>query len=58
MARGRSRYYKHSIMNNTGFGPVKIIQEGEKRLSITGLKVMTIEQAFKLYKQGVAVTTA
>lgn len=58
MPRGRSRYYRHSIMNNTGFGPVKIVQEGEKKLDSIGLKNITIEEAFKLYKKGLAVTTA
>lgn len=58
MARGRSRYYRHSIMNNTGFGPVKIVQEGEKRLDSIGLKNMTIAEALKSYKKGLAITTA
>lgn len=58
MARGRSRYYRHSIMNNTGFGPVKIVQEGEKRLDSIGLNNMTIAEALKSYKKGLAITTA
>lgn len=58
MARGRSRYYKHSIMANSGFGPVKVVQTGEKRLSVIEQHTMTIEQAMKLYKSGLAVTTA
>lgn len=58
MVRGRSRYSKHSIMANGGFGPVITIQEGVKRLDVKALSTMTIEQAFKLYKKGLAVTTA
>lgn len=58
MARCKSRYYKHSIMANNGFGPVKIVQEGEKRLNNKALNSMTIEEAFKLYKKGLAVTSA
>lgn len=58
MVRGRSRYSKHSIMANGGFGPVAIVQEGVKRLDKKALGIMTIEQAFKSYKKGLAVTTA
>lgn len=58
MARCKSRYSKNSIMSNAGFGPVKLVQEGVKRLDSVGLSTMTIEEAFNSYKKGLAVTTA
>lgn len=54
----KSARAKHSTMNNQGFGPVKIIQEGEKKLSIAEQYTMTIEQAMKHYKNGLAITVA
>lgn len=54
----KSARAKHSTMNNQGFGPVKIIQEGEKKLSIAEQHTMTLEQAMKLYKNGLAITVA
>ena len=49
---------KHSVMNNSGFGPVKVIQEGEKKLDVIGQYMMTIEQAMKHYENGLAITVA
>lgn len=54
----RSRKSTHSIMANPGFGPVKIVQEGEKRLNLIEQYTMTVEQAMKSYEKGLAVTSA
>lgn len=58
MARCKSRYSRHTIMANSGFGPVKVIKTGEKRLSIVEQYTMTVEEAMKCYKNGLAITTA
>lgn len=57
MARCKSRTYKHTIMANGGFGPVKIIQEGVKRLSNNELSNITIAQALESCANGLAITT-
>lgn len=54
----KSTRAKHCTMNNSGFGPVKIIQEGEKKLDSYELGKMTVEQAMKNYKNGLAITVA
>ena len=54
----RGRKSTHSIMANQGLGPVKIIQQGEKRLNLIEQYTMTVEQAMKSYEKGLAVTTA
>lgn len=56
MKVARSRKYKHQIMANQGFGEVKIIAVGEKRLSRKQLATMTISEAMKLHNKGLAVT--
>lgn len=54
----RSRKYTHSIMSNPGFGPVIIVQQGEKRLSLVEQYTMTVEEAMKSCEKGLAVTSA
>lgn len=54
----KSKRAKFCTMNNSGFGPVKIIQEGVKRLNSDELKEMTIEQATRYYENGLAITVA
>ena len=48
----------HSIMANSGFGPVKIVQQGDKTKNLVELYTMTVEQAMKSCEKGLAVTTA
>lgn len=55
----KSRRSKHQIMANGGqWSPVVVVQEGEKKLDWVGLCTTTVEDAFKLYSKGLAVTTA
>ena len=55
----RSRKSKHSIMANGGkFGPVVIVQQGVKKLSLKEQSSMTIEQAMKAYELGLDITVA
>lgn len=50
---------KHQVMANSGFGEVKIIQEGERVLDVVGLYCTTIEEAMRLYnKSGLATVSA
>lgn len=49
---------RHSVMNNSGFGPVTIIQQGEKRLSLYELQCMTVAEANKLCESGLAISVA
>ena len=45
-------------MANGGFGPVKVVQQGEKRLDTIGLFTMTVQEAMKSCEKGLAITTA
>lgn len=50
---------KHQVMNNSGFGEVKIIQEGVRTLDTIQLYSTTIGEAMKLYeKHGLASVSA
>ena len=42
---------RHQVMNNSGFGKIKIIQEGERKLDPIGLYCTTVEEAMKLYRK-------
>ena len=47
---------KYQVMNNSGFGKVKIVQQGEKRLSVVEQYLMTVEEAMRLCENGLAIT--
>ena len=54
----RGKRSTHSIMSNSGFGPVVIVQEGVRRMTMEQLKNMTVADAIKSYENGLAITTA
>jgi len=49
---------KHQIMANSGFGEVRIIQEGERKLDTIGLYCTTVEEAMRLYNKSGLATVA
>lgn len=49
---------KHQVMANSGFGEVKIIQEGVRTLDAIGLYCTTVEEAMKLYNKSGLATVA
>ena len=53
--RIRKERAMHQVMANQGFGDVKIVQEGVKELDVLGLYLMTVEEAMKSWKNGVAI---
>lgn len=55
----KSRKSTHSIMSNGGnFGPVIIVSQGVKRLTLKEQSMMTIEQAMKAFEGGLDITVA
>lgn len=54
----RGKRSTHSIMSNSGFGPVVIIQEGVKKMTMEQLRNITVADAIKSYENGLAITTA
>lgn len=55
-ANNRKARVKYQVMNNSGFGKVKIVQQGEKRLSVVEQYLMTVEEAMRLCENGLAIT--
>lgn len=55
-ANNRKARAKYQVMNNSGFGKVKIVQQGEKRLSVVEQYLMTVEEAMRLCENGLAIT--
>ena len=55
--RNRRAGARHQVMANQGFGEVKVVQEGVKELDVLGLYLMTVEEAMKSWKNGVAIVS-